>query len=152
MAFNTITSANATFLLTVAQVYPGGVNVIGFDVDNAFAAQEIDVAETQVGVDGYGVAGFRPAEVPMDVRVLAASPAIVVMENWLMSEYQLNDKLPASLIITLPSIGRKYACQYGVLMRASTMSEVRRVLAGRPFRLNWLPQGPGNPAISAAPM
>lgn len=152
MAFGTITAANATFFLTIAQVYPNGINVIGFDVDDAFVTEEVDVAETQVGVDGYGVFGFRPAEVPMTVRVLASSPAVTVLENWINAQFQLNEILISSLIITLPSIGRKYTCAYGSLVRTSIISEVRRVLRGRPFRIMWQPQGPGRPAISSAPM
>lgn len=152
MAFNTITSSSATFLLTVSSLYPQGINLIGFGVDDAFVAEMADAAETQVGVDGYGVMGYRPREIPMSIRFLASSPSIVIFENWLAQEDVLNDKLPASAIITMPSVGRKYACAYGALMRVSTMAEARRVLQNREWRVNWLPQGPGQPAISAAPM
>jgi hypothetical protein len=152
MAFNTITSATATFRLSIAQVYPQGQTLIGFGVDDAFVAEMVDAAETQVGVDGYGVMGYRPREVPMSIRFVAASPSVRVFENWLGAEDQLNDKLPASAIITMPSVGLKYACQFGALMRVSSMAEARRVLQNREWRINWLPQGPGQPAISAAPM
>jgi hypothetical protein len=152
MAFNTITSASATFYLNIALVYPQGVNLIGFGVDDMFVAEMVDAAETQIGADGYGVMGYRPREVPMTIRFLASSPSIVVFENWLAAEDQLNDKLPAAAIITMQSIGRKYACSFGALMRVSTMAEARRVLQNREWRINWLPQGPGIPAISAGPM
>lgn len=152
MAFNTITSSSATFLLTVQSLYPQGVQLIGFGVDDAFVAEMADAAETQVGVDGYGVMGYRPREIPMSIRFLASSPSIVVFENWQAQEDALNDKLPATAIITMPSVGRKYACQLGALMRVSTMAEARRVLQNREWRISWLPQGPGQPAISAAPM
>ena len=152
MGFNTITSANATFYLTVASVYPNGVQLFGFSVDDAFVAETVDAAETQVGVDGYGVMGYRPREVPMSIRFLASSPSIVVFENWLANEDQLNDKLAASAVITMPSVGRKYSMQLGALMRVSTMAEARRVLQAREWRINWLPQGPGQPAVSPAPI
>lgn len=152
MAFNTITSANATLQLSIAGIYPQGIQIFGFAVDDAFANEPVDIAETQVGVDAYGVMGFRPNEVQMTIRLFPVSPSIVVFENWFMAEFQLNDKLPASAIILQPSAGRKYACAYGALMRASTMASVRRVLDNREFRITWLPQGPGQPAISAAPM
>jgi|SRR5271157_6485724 len=152
MPFNTITSASATFQITIAQVYPQGITLFGFGVDDAFIAEMADSAETQIGVDGYGVAGWRPREVPMTVRFLASSPSVVVFENWDASESQINDKLFASAIILMPTIGRKYSCSYGVLQRSSSMAEVRRVLANREWRINWLPQGPGIPAVSAAPM
>lgn len=152
MAFNTITSANVTFQLTVASVYPQGITLLGFGVDDAFVAELADAAETQVGVDGYGVMGYRPREVPMSIRFFASSPSIVVFENWQSAEDQLNDKLPATGIITMPSVGRKYAMQNGALMRVSSMAEARRVLQNREWRVTWLPNGPGQPAISPAPM
>jgi hypothetical protein len=152
MAFSTITSANATFFLTVTSVYPSGINLIGFGVDDAFVAEIADAAETQVGVDGYGVMGYRPREIPMSIRFLASSPSIVVFENWAAAQDQLNDTLSASAVITMPSIGRKYVCQNGALMRMSSMAEARRVLQTREWKINWLPNGPGQPAISPAPM
>ncbi|HZV27261.1 MAG TPA: hypothetical protein VFG00_13330 [Acidothermaceae bacterium] len=152
MAFNTITSANATFLLSIASIYPTGVPLIGFAVDDAFVAEMADAAETRVGVDGYGVMGYRPREVPMSIKLLPSSVSIVVFENWIAAEDQLNDKLPASAIITMRSVARKYACALGALTRVSSMAEARRMLADREWRINWLPQGPGQPAISASPM
>jgi hypothetical protein len=152
MAFRTITAASATFYLSIDLVYPQGVNLQGFGVDDAFIAEMVDSAQVQVGVDAFGVMGYIPREVPMSIRFLAASPSIIVFENWLAAEDQLNDKLRATAIITMPSIGRKYACAFGALMRVSTMAEARRVLQNREWRINWLPQGPGVPAISAAPM
>lgn len=152
MSFQTITSANATFLLSIASVYPNGVQLYGFGVDDAFVAETVDAAETQVGVDGYGVMGYRPREVPMSIRFLASAPSVTVFENWLATEDQLNDKLAASGTILMPSIGKKYTMYLGTLMRVSTMAEARRVLANREFRVNWLPQGPGRPAVSWAPM
>ena len=151
MAFSTITSSNATFFLTIQNVYPAGTNLIGFGVDDAFLAELADAAETQVGVDGYGVGGYRPREVPMAIRFLAASPSIVVFENWAAAQDQANDVFTATAIITMPSVHRKYACQNGFLMRVSSMAEARRVLQNREFRISWLPSGPGQPAISPAP-
>lgn len=150
--FNTITAADVTMIISIQQVYPAGVNLIGFGVDDAFIAEIADTAETQVGVDAFGVAGYRPREITMSIRFLASSPSTIVFENWQMAQDQITGILSASAIITIPSVGRKYACGTGVLMRVSSMPEVRRVLANREWRINWLPQGNGNPAISAAPM
>jgi hypothetical protein len=152
MPFNTITSASATFRITIAQVYPQGITLEGFGVDDAFVAEMVDSGETQVGVDGFGVIGYRPREVPMTIRFLASSPSVVVFENWIATEDQINDKLLASAIITMPAISRKYACATGGLIRISSMAEARRVLQNREWRINWLPNGPGQPAISAGPM
>jgi hypothetical protein len=151
MAFGTITSDNASFLLTVANVYPNGIPLYGFGVDDAFVAETAETAEIQVGVDGYGVMGYRPRSVAMSVRLLASSPSILVFQNWLAMEDQIGDKLPASAIIIIPSAGQKYTCANGALMRTPTMPPVRRVLGNMEWRIEWLPNGPGQPAISFAP-
>lgn len=152
-----ITSANAIFALTIAGPAIGtnlyaGVQLQQFGVDNAFMADTVDTAEIEVGVDGYGVAGYRPHEVPMTIRFEAASPSIIVFENWYGAQDAIGDILFASAIIWQPSIGRKYLCPMGTLMRVQTMAEVRRILADREFNIHWLPNGPGQPAISAGPI
>lgn len=152
MAFHTITSTNATLFLTIASVYPNGIQIFGFSVDDAFVAEPSDTAETQIGVDGYGVMGYRPREVALLIRIFPVSPSITVFEDWYGAQDQIQDMLPCSAIITMPSAGRKYVASYGALQRVSSMAEVRRVLASREFRINFLPQGPGIPAIQAAPM
>lgn len=156
-AGNSVTSANSIFNLTIAGPVEGtnlysGVQLLMFAVDNAFMAEVVDTAEVEVGVDGYGVAGYRPHEVPMTIRFEAASPSLTVFENWFGTQDAINDILFASAIILQPSVGRKYICPMGTLMRISSMAEARRILADREFNIHWLPNGPGQPAISAGPM
>ena len=150
-SFKSITAANATFLLGIAGLYPVAQQLQEFGVDDAFIAEPADMAETQVGVDGFGVAGYVPRQVPMTIRLLASSKSIDVFENWMGAEDQNREVLYANGIITYPNLGRKYTLYMGTLMRVSTMADVRRVLANREFHITWLPQGT-IPAISAAPM
>lgn len=155
-AGNSITSASAVFALTIQGPAGGnlytGVQLRMFGVDNAFNAEVVDTAEIEVGVDGYGVAGYRPHEVPMTIRFEAASPSLTVFENWFGAQDAINDILFASAVILQPSIGRKYFCSMGTLMRVQTMAEARRILADREFNIHWLPNGPGRPAVSVGPM
>lgn len=151
MAFNTITSANAVFLLGIAGVYPTPVQLQGFGVDDAFTTSLTDTNETQVGVDGFGVAGYVPRSPVTTVRLLASSPSFIVFENWIAAQDQLQDVLYANGIILLSSVRRKYTLYQGSLMQASTMADARKVLQNREFHIQWLPQG-SIPAISAAPM
>lgn len=152
MPFGTITSANVGFVLTIPGVYPSGVSLIGFGVEDAFTTEAVDMIEVRVGVDGIGVGGLVWREVPMTIRLLAASPSIIVFENWFMAQFQLNDALPCSGIITERSAGRMYVMQYGFAGRLSTMANARKILEDREFQINWLPQGSGNPAIAAMPI
>jgi len=152
MAGFTITSANVVFVLTVPGVYPGGVQLQGFGVDEAFTTDLVDANETQVGVDGFGVAGYIPRSPSMTIRLLAsAAVSFSVFENWIAAQDALQDVLYGSAVISMPSVGRKYTCYMGSLMHVSTMADARKVLANREFRVQWLPQG-AIPAISASPM
>jgi hypothetical protein len=146
-----ITSANAVFILTIPTVYPNGVQLQQFGVDDAFSPEAFDTTETQVGVDGYGVAGYIPNPVEMMVKFLASSPSVVVFENWFEAMVLINDVLPCSGQIAQPSVGRNYTLPFGVLKRVNSMAEARRILQNREFRLTWLPQGAGSPAITASP-
>jgi hypothetical protein len=147
----TITSANAVFMLSVASVFPTPVQLQGFGVDDAFATDLVDTTETQVGVDGFGVAGYVPRSPQMTIRLLASSPSIIIFENWIAAQDLAGEVLYAAATIKMPSISRLYTCYQGSLMRASTMADARKVLANREFHIQWLPQGT-IPAISAAPV
>jgi hypothetical protein len=146
-----ITSANAIFFITIPLVYPNPTQLQQFGVDDAFMPEQFDTSETQVGVDGYGVAGYVPAPVPMTIRFLASSPSVAIFENWFEAMVLNNDVLPCSGNIAQPSVGRKYTMPLGVLTRVASMAEARRILQNREFRVTWLPQGPGIPAITASP-
>ena len=152
MAAPTITSANAIFMISVASVFPAPVQLQGFGVDEAFDTEATDVAETQVGVDGYGVAGWIPRQVPMTITLLASSPSFLIFEEWVTAQDKLNEILYASCVISIPSIGRKYAGALGALTRYPQLPNVRRVLQQRQFVITWLPQGLGRPALTQGPM
>jgi len=147
----TITAANAVFMLGIEQIYPTPQQIQGFGVDDAFTVDVLDMAESQVGVDGFGVSGYVPRSPQMTIRLLASSPSIQIFENWVASQDELQEILYANAVISQPSLNRKYTCYVGTLMRVSTMADVRRVLQNREFHIQWLPRGP-IPAISAAPL
>jgi tail fiber protein gp32 len=147
----TITAANAVLMLSIASLYPTPQQIVDFGVDDAFLVDVLEMGETQVGVDGTGVGGYVPRAPTMTIRLLATSISIPVFENWMQFEDQQQEVAYGAATIAMPSIQRKYTCYTGMLMRVSTMADVRKVLANREFHIQWLPRR-GSPAISAAPM
>ncbi len=147
----TITAANAVLLLSVASLYNVPQQIQDFGVDDAFLVDVLDMGEVQVGVDGTGVGGWVPRAPTMTIRLLATSISIPIFENWIAFEDQQQEVAYAAATISMPSIQRKYTCYQGMLMRISTMADVRKVLSNREFHVTWLPQR-GRPAISAAPV
>ena len=148
----TITSANAVVIITVPQVFPNGVQLQKFGVDDAFTVDVVDATETQVGVDGYGVAGYVPRSPRMTIRLLASADVdYTVFETWIAQQDLIGDVIYASMTIALPSVNRKYTCYQGSLRGISTMPDARRVLANREFHIQWLPQGT-IPEITSGPL
>ena len=146
-----ITSANVIFLLTIPQVATA-VQLQQFRVDDAFLFEPTEAAEVHIGVDGWGVSGYVPRAPMCTIGFEAFAASINLFEQWQAAEDQMMAKIEASAIITYPSISRKYTCARGVLMRSSNAPDARKVLGAREFRLQWLPSGPGVPAVSGAPM
>lgn len=147
----TITSVNSVLMLRIPTVYDTAQQIQGFGVDDAFVTDAVDASEVQVGVDGYGFAGYIPRSPRMTIRLIAASPSIDVFEDWIKAMDQLQDEIYADAVITLSSVGKKYTCYQGALMGVSTLADARRVLQNREFHVQWLPQG-ATPAITSAPM
>jgi hypothetical protein len=146
-----ITSANAVFMLSIAGVYPTAQQLQEFGVDDAFTTDAVATTETQVGVDGFGVAGYVPRSPTMTIRLLASSRSFPVFEDWIAAQDALQDVLYGAAIVTLPAIGRKYTCYRGSLLGVSTIADARKVLQNREFHVQWLPSGI-IPAVSASPL
>lgn len=139
-----ITSANAVFTLTIPGVFSAPQQLQGFDVDSAFDVEAVDTAETKIGVDGQGSGGLIFNMVPMTVHIQADSASVLIFETWLSAQKGVLQIFPASGSIIMPSIGRKYTLSQGYLKRPQQMSSAQRVLAARPFVIDWTTINPAN--------
>lgn len=147
----TITSANAVFLLGIESIFPTPVRLQEFGVDDAFTTSMVPATETQVGVDGFGVAGYIPRSPEMTVRLLASSRSFSVFEQWIAQMDNLQEVLYCNAQIRLNSVKSQYTCYKGTLLGVSTMPDARRVLQNREFHIQFLPQGT-IPAITYTPL
>lgn len=147
----TITSANAVLLLGIESVYPTPIQIQEFGVDDAFTTSQVAATEVQVGVDGYGVAGYIPRNPEMTIRLLASSASYTVFENWVAAMDVAQDILYANAVVRLSSVRRQYTCYRGSLLGVSTLPDARRVLQNREFHISWLPTGT-IPAITFTPL
>jgi hypothetical protein len=147
----TITSSTAVFLLSVASVFPAPVQLQGFGPDEAFDTEQVDVAVTQLGVDGTGVSGYVPREVTQTITFLASSPSVILFQQWMASQDVIQDVLYATGSIRIPSLGLKYDMPQGTLRRFQSAPDARRVMMPVRYSIVWQPQ-PGIPAITASPL
>lgn len=147
----TITSANSIFILGITGLFIPGVQLQGFGPDEAFDTEAVDVAETQLGVDGTGVSGLVPFEVPQTITLLASSPSNDVFDAWIAAEQATGDVIYATGNIRFPSIGKQFTMPQGTLKRRPPAPNARRVLMPRAYTIVWQPQ-PGVPAMSVSPL
>ena len=120
-------------------------------MDDAFETEAVDAAETQLGVDGTGVAGWVPREYPQTITLLASSPSNDLFDTWAAAQDAISDVIYATGIIRLPSTKKAYAMAQGVLQRYPIIPPAKRVLGPRVYRITWQPQ-PGVPAITVSPL
>lgn len=139
-----ITSANAVFTLTIPGVFSAPQQLQGFDVDSAFDIEAVDTAETKIGVDGQGSGGLIFNMIPMTVHIQADSPSVLLFETWLATQQTTLQIFGCTGLVVMPAIGRKYTLNGGFLKRPQQMSSAQRVLAARPFVIDWTKIVPAN--------
>lgn len=128
MADIDITSANATAILTIEDLYSTGFTLEGFSTDQSVTAEDVEFAQTRMGVDGKLAAGFTPNEFKLTIMLEANSSSVEKL-NELQSAMTLNNKIyVCSLQITIPSIGLEYKFTNGVLTSATVMPGLKKIL------------------------
>lgn len=135
----TITSANAVLMIGVTGLpnYTVATQLQGFMADAAFAADDVDLAEVVIGVDGYIAGGWIPQLNQQTISIQAGSPSEDLFEQWKLAENAAEEKMLAFGTLQLPSVGKKYTLSNGFLMRFSPHAEGRKTLQGRAFRITW---------------
>jgi hypothetical protein len=132
-----ITSADCVLLLGVTDLFAAPQQIQEFEVDEAFEAEAIKMAEIKMGVDGKMSAGFVFEPVPMSITLQADSVSIGFFETWGTTNLAQRASFPAFGVIRQPSLGRSYALQNGVLVDYSPFAGVKRLLAPRRFSVTW---------------
>lgn len=123
-----ITSANATIILTVDELYPAGVQLMNFSADTAADTDENELSQVRMGVDGGMAAGFTPNPYGVTISLEASSPSRKVFQR-IRQAMKVNRKIyECSLEIRIPSIGETHRYSHGVMNNAKPMPGVKKVL------------------------
>ncbi len=137
MAKRTITSANSDFTLVLPDVFPVPQKIQGYAVDDAFDTDDVETAEAVMGVDGLMSAGFTPFITTMKVHLMPDSPSILLFDAWLGAQKTLREALFSQVVIQVPSIGKVYSCNNGVLTQARVMPDAKKVLQAQSYTIKW---------------
>ncbi|WP_227242398.1 phage tail fiber protein [Paraburkholderia caribensis] len=132
-----ITSANCIYMLSIPNLYPVAQRLQGFAADAAFATEEVDTAETVMGVDGQLSAGFTPYITAQTITLQPDSPSLTIFELWASTQKSTKSIYPGAATIQIPSISKKYTMVKGVLRRVSPMPTAAKILQPMTYRIEW---------------
>jgi hypothetical protein len=133
-----ITSQNSSFIIAVPAVFALPQTVVAYATDDAFMTDEADIAEVMLGVDGRMSAGFMPFIVKQTVALQADSPSILnTFEAWIGAMQSTRTPYFATGTILLPSQGRQYLLQQGVLTRITPVSAAKKVMQPVKYTISW---------------
>lgn len=127
MSFD-ITSANATLVLTVDELYPNGVQLYQFATDQSYSSEAEQIAETRMGVDGMMVAGFTPNIKQVGVQLEVSSPSVAVFDYIIQATKANRKPYRCQLVADVPSIGKTFTWSNGTLQTGSLSGGASRVL------------------------
>jgi len=133
----TLTAANSVIMLAVNGVFSNPQKLQQFSADDVFDLEDIDSAETVMGVDGKLSGGKIYVEVPWSVTLAANSPSCQVFDSWSAFEDQKNDITTASMNIQLPGLGYKWVYTNGILKKKSPAPSLKKLVQPRKFTIVW---------------
>ena len=137
MAKRTITSANSVFTLVVPDVFPVPQTLQGYAVDDAFDSDDVEASEAIMGVDGLMSAGFTPFITTQKIHLMADSPSILLFDAWLGAEEAAQEVFFAQATISLPSVGKVYTFNNGVLTQARKLPDAKKILQAQSYTVKW---------------
>ncbi|VVD90530.1 hypothetical protein PCO31110_01596 [Pandoraea communis] len=132
-----ITSANAKFVLSVANFLPIPQTLKGYASDTAFTGDDVTTKEVQKGVDGIISAGWLPQLHVQTIELQADSPSLLLFEQWWQAENSQQESYWASGTILVSSIGKLYTMNNGVLSRIKSMPGAQKVLQPFAYQITW---------------
>lgn len=139
-----ITSANAVLMLSISSLFDQPQQLQGFATDDIFTTDDIQVTETQMGVDGKLSAGFVNMPVAMSISIQADSLSNVIFDQWAAASKVKQDVYYAQMTVMLSSLNKKWTCTKGSLTRYKPMPDATRVLQARRYGIVWESVLPAN--------
>jgi len=134
---STITAANSVVTLTVPGVYNQPVQLQGYSADKAWNTDMLDLAETQIGVDGRMTAGYIFKTVKQTFTLQADSPSIQIFQSIWQAMASIRDVYWISGTIDLPATGQSYAMTRGILTGVKAITDAAKVLQAMDFTIEW---------------
>jgi hypothetical protein len=133
----TLTTANSVIMLSVSGLYNSPQQLQGYAADDVFDTDEVDAAETSMGIDGNLSGGLIYVEKPWSIMLQANSLSNGIFDNWVQSQIGQNDLYTADMTIFLPGLGQKFAFTTGFLKKYPPMPSAGKILKPRKYTIVW---------------
>lgn len=139
----TITAANAVLMLAVTGLFPVPQQIQGFAAEDIYDTEDLETAETLMGVDGKLSAGFIYAAVKQKITLQADSASNDFFEALYRAEAAAREKYRIQGSIALRSTNKLYTMTQGVMSGYKPLPDGKKVLQPRPFTITWERVSPG---------
>ena len=132
----TLTGSNSVLTLTVENLFPNGVVISGFAVDDSFRVDAVPQVETLMGVDGILSAGFVYNPYKMTITLQGDSNSAPVFDTVASQQYGAADAFRFDGTIALDN-GIQYTLTNGYMTSWHAFPDVKKLLQPRSFEITW---------------
>jgi hypothetical protein len=134
---DSITSANSVVTISVPGLFPVPQQLKGFSAERAWETGDLQLTESQMGVDGRKTSGivFNMPEQKFSLQADSPSKQIfIAIQN---AQKAKRDVYYISGTIDLPSTGESFICKRGTLKSAKPLADAAKVLQPMDFTIEW---------------
>jgi hypothetical protein len=140
----TITSANASFFLTVPGLYDSPVKIENYSTDAMVSAAQVNPVVAEMGVDGHLSVGYTPTPKEITITLAADSKSRPVFDDWQAYQDAAREVYVCSAQFIVPGIGRTYTGLRGALTAAQPMPNAAKTLQAPAFNITFESWTPSN--------
>lgn len=133
----TITSANATLTLACPGVFTTPQAIEQFATDDAFDTENVAPNEAQMGVDGKASFGHTPYLIKQKVVLQANSPSNDVFDQIRQAEDAVDEVMPISMTLVMPSISKIFNFINGALTGDMPTPSGKKVLGPQTYEITF---------------
>lgn len=133
----TLTSNNATFILTIPGVFNAPFQVQGFAADDMFTTDPQKPVEVTMGVDGRLSGGYVKHQIVQKIKLSPDSPSLPYFDQWLKAMDAGLDAYPAQGVVTMPGNGAQYILSNGWLTQYKNMPDAKKLLQAQEMEITW---------------
>lgn len=137
MANTSITSANSIFTVTVPGLFPTPVQLQGYSSDKAVITDAIEMAETQMGVDGRMTGGYVPAITKQTITLQADSPSRSIFKTIALATQASKEIFYIAGALDLPSTGESFIMPKGIIVNMKQIPDLLKVLGPVDIMIHW---------------